>query len=79
MTAAVIWLVVWLIVGIVLTWVAAAGTLLSFAYGVAEEKGLPVSLGVVFGIAGVGWTILWVSHVILQIISVVNIATGVSA
>lgn len=79
MAAAVTWLVIWFVLGAIGSWLFAAGTFFSFGYGLAEEKWTGLGIGVLFGAAGIAWTVLWVIQFILQIISVVNILTGAAA
>ena len=76
MDLAIIWLVVWLVGGIVGSWGASIAAFLSFAYAVAEESGIAFIASILLWIIAAGWTILWIINTIFQIISVVGFATA---
>ncbi|MFJ4173345.1 hypothetical protein [Microbacterium sp. NPDC089696] len=78
MTEAIVWGVIWLIVTFGLTWLIYALFALGLgALAIATEKLWIAPLGAVVGfLAAAAWFVFGAVQVVLQIISIVQIATG---
>lgn len=70
--ATILWLVIWVVFGVGLTWGFFVAGWLSFIYSFMEEEILPFVLGIVAWGACLGWSALWIYQAVVHVITLVN-------